>query len=194
MNSIAAAKRRRAGIQPNTPQVTNTPPPPPQNIAQPQPKINLMQFLSNVDKKMSELEAKIPKEANFDNIKLEIETAEGKTQVPITEYMETMDSRFQILAEEIATVKDIVLKLQSFTMEVNQKLLHEITSGSQPITQEEIKDEPKDEPQESFSHKETIHQEEPLTIDTKVEIDSSNQDMDVEIVYGSRQNKKKNKK
>lgn len=185
MNSIAAAKRRRAGIQPNTPQVTNTPPPPPQNVAQ--PKINLMQFLSNVDKKMSELEAKIPKEANFDNIKLEIETAEGKTQVPITEYMETMDSRFQILAEEIATVKDIVLKLQSFTMEVNQKLLHEITSGSQPIIQEE-------KTQESFSHEETIHEEEPLTIDTNVELDPSNQDMDVEIVYGNRQSKKKNKK
>lgn len=190
MNSIAAAKRRRAGIQPNTPQVTNTPPPPPQNVAQPQPKINLMQFLSNVDKKMNELEAKIPKEANFDNIRLEIETAEGKTQVPITEYMETMDSRFQILAEEIATVKDIVLKLQSFTMEVNQKLLHEITSGSQPITQEENKDEP----QESFSHEETIHEEGPLTIDTNIELDPSNQDMDVEIVYGNRQNKKKNKK
>lgn len=186
-NSIAAAKRRRAGIQPSIPQVTNTPPPPPQNVAQ--PKVNLMQFLTNVDKKMNELEAKIPKEANFDNIKLEIETSEGKTQVPITEYMETMDSRFQILAEEIASVKDIVLKLQSFTMEVNQKLLHEITNESQPITQEEIKDEP----QESFSHKDTIH-EEPLAIDTKVEIDSSNQDMDVEIVYGSTQRKKNNNK
>ena len=76
MNSIAAAKRRRAGIQPNTPQVTNTPPPPPKNIAQPQPKINLMQYLSNVDKKMKDLEAKIPKESNFNNILLEIETSE----------------------------------------------------------------------------------------------------------------------
>lgn len=186
-NSIAAAKRRRAGIQSTTPQV-NTPPPPPQNVAQ--PKINLMQFLSNVDKKMKDLEAKIPKESNFNNIQLEIETSEGKTQVPITEYMETMDSRFQILAEEIASVKDIVLKLQSFTMEVNQKLLYEITSGSQPISQKEIKDDS----QESFSHKETIHEEEPLTIDTNVQLDSSNQDMDVEIVYASRQSKKKNKK
>jgi hypothetical protein len=38
------------------------------------------------------------------------------------EYMEEMDAKFLMLAEEITTMKDIVLKLQAFTMEVNQKM------------------------------------------------------------------------
>ena len=129
MNSIAAAKRRRAGIQTNTQQV-NTPPVNTPAPAQ-QPKINLLEYLKNIENRMKELESNTKSsDANFDNIQLEIETAEGKTQVSITDYMESMDARFQMFAEEIALVKDTVLKLQSYTMEVNQKLLHEITSGS----------------------------------------------------------------
>ena len=41
----------------------------------------------------------------------------------ITEYMEEMDTKFNMLAEEIMNMKDIVLKLQSFTMEVNKSLV-----------------------------------------------------------------------
>ena len=129
MNSIAAAKRRRAGIQTNTPQVNTAPVNTPAPVQQ--PKINLLEYLKNIENRMKNLESNAKStEANFDNIQLEIETAEGKTQVSITDYMESMDARFQMFAEEIALVKDTILKLQSYTMEVNQKLLHEITSGS----------------------------------------------------------------
>jgi hypothetical protein len=36
-----------------------------------------------------------------------------------------INSRFELLAEEISNIKDIVLKLQSYTMEVNKTLLEE---------------------------------------------------------------------
>ena len=52
--------------------------------------------------------------------------------------MESMDARFQMLVEEIATLKDTVMKLQTFTMEVNQKLLHELTSVNVNESQEVV--------------------------------------------------------
>ena len=36
-----------------------------------------------------------------------------------------MDHKFSVLFEEITTLKDIVLKLQSYTMEVNKMLVDE---------------------------------------------------------------------
>ena len=36
-----------------------------------------------------------------------------------------MDNKFFMLAEEITSMKDIVVKLQSFTMEVNKTLMEE---------------------------------------------------------------------
>jgi hypothetical protein len=68
------------------------------------------------------------------------DTKEGKTatnavavptpsQAPIppetNEIMEEMDTRFDILAREIADLKDVVLKLQAYTMDVNKTLLEE---------------------------------------------------------------------
>ena len=69
------------------------------------------------------------------------DTKEGKTQMPlnnvppvplvsqpvpeVNEIMEEMDTRFDILAREIADLKDVVLKLQAYTMDVNKTLLEE---------------------------------------------------------------------
>lgn len=204
MNSIAAAKRRRAGIQPNTPQVntpqTNT------SASTPQPKINLLEYLTNIEKRMKDLESNTkPGDANFDNIQLEIETAEGKTQVSITDYMESMDARFQIFAEEIALVKDTVLKLQSYTMEVNQKLLHEITSGSFYEKQEQMSPENRELEREinrelkeeeivanELTHENVEHEEEDEKLEIDTNIDISNNDIeDLEIIYGGKQTKKR---
>ena len=201
MNSIAAAKRRRAGIQTNTQQV-NTPPVNTPAPAQ-QPKINLLEYLKNIENRMKDLESNTkPSEANFDNIQLEIETAEGKTQVSITDYMESMDARFQMFAEEIALVKDTVLKLQSYTMEVNQKLLHEITSGSFYEKQQQLSPENRELEREisrelkeeevviESTHENVEHEEVKLEIDTNIDI-SNNDIEDVEIIYGGKDTKKR---
>jgi hypothetical protein len=43
----------------------------------------------------------------------------------LTETLSDYEARFDILAEEIANIKNIVLSLQSYTMEVNKMLLEE---------------------------------------------------------------------
>ena len=52
--------------------------------------------------------------------------SESQIQGPeINEIVEEMDTRFDILAREIADLKDVVLKLQAYTMDVNKTLLEE---------------------------------------------------------------------
>lgn len=41
------------------------------------------------------------------------------------DFMNEMQSRYEILAQEIGELKDIVLKLQTYTMDVNKTLLEE---------------------------------------------------------------------
>ena len=51
---------------------------------------------------------------------------QSQSQGPeINEIVEEMDTRFDILAREIADLKDVVLKLQAYTMDVNKTLLEE---------------------------------------------------------------------
>ena len=49
----------------------------------------------------------------------------SETNVSIGEYIAEMDNKFSILVEEITNLKDIVMKLQSYTMEVNKMLTEE---------------------------------------------------------------------
>ena len=122
-NSIAAAKRRRAGIQSSTPDVTASPQANLSNNQSTNPKLSIQNFVVLLDKRISTLEESIKSNTEPNNIKLELETPEGKKVMKITEYMEEMDTKFNMLAEEIMNMKDIVLKLQSFTMEVNKSLV-----------------------------------------------------------------------
>lgn len=141
MNSITAAKRRRAGIQPSTPQ-TAAPVQTAPSSQPTQPKMNIVQYLASLEKRVVTLEtqkmAVKTEDESLDNIQVEVETPEGKTHIPIVTFMESMDARFQMLVEEIATLKDTVMKLQTFTMEVNQKLLHELTNVNVNESQEVV--------------------------------------------------------
>jgi hypothetical protein len=47
------------------------------------------------------------------------------TSVSISEYISEMDGKFNMLVEEITNLKDIVMKLQSYTMDVNKMLTEE---------------------------------------------------------------------
>ena len=46
-------------------------------------------------------------------------------ETPIVEVLEDFNNRFTVLANEIAELKDIVLKLQSYTMDVNKTLMQD---------------------------------------------------------------------
>lgn len=106
----AAAIRRRANIQSAAPAVSMPSPQTPTNTStQPNAqKLTLTQFINTLDQRIKSLEENTNNSSNNDTFDSKI----------IEEY----NSRFEILANEIGELKDVILKLQSFTMEVNKSL------------------------------------------------------------------------
>jgi hypothetical protein len=117
----AAARKRRAGgatLQENSvPVQAQAQAQVPQNPA----GLTLPQVISLVDKRL---------------VTLETFMKESKTATPVSSSSslseETMNgmadefnSKFELLAGEVAELKDIVMKLQSYTMEVNKTLFEE---------------------------------------------------------------------
>lgn len=132
-NSIAAAKRRRAGNM-NT---DNNVVPPGSNTCSPNsnPNANMFQqstsrmsipnYLSLMEKKILELEKKMPNNDQV-NIQIEVDGEDGKKVISMTEYMEDMDKKFNLLVEETSNLKETIMDLQRFTMNVNSKLLNNV--------------------------------------------------------------------
>jgi hypothetical protein len=138
-NSIAAAKKRRAGIQPTTPQ---QPTPIQSQSAETSsmnsPKLTLPQVIAVIDNRLINLEQfmkeikengeqlqQLQQFASEDSENIEVNDSSEVIKVPIAEYVVEMDKKFELLVEEISELKDIVLKLQSFTMEVNKTLMED---------------------------------------------------------------------
>jgi hypothetical protein len=144
--SLAAAKKRRAPAQQGPPpssqpnfagqgQTRSLPGPgqgPQSNISA--PGLTLPQVISWVDRRLTILEAgykslletPLSQEPNQQSI---------ETAVPsnITEVLDEFNLRFESLAEEISNLKNIVLSLQTYTMDVNKMLLEDrvhLLSGS----------------------------------------------------------------
>jgi hypothetical protein len=109
--SLASAKAKRAGIAP-------TLPPPPQQQQQQQvpsgARLSIPQVITMLDSRLSKLES---------GAKGAVVTPTA-TEVP-TKFMDEMESKFMMLAEEITTMKDVIMKLQAFTMDVNKTLFEE---------------------------------------------------------------------
>ena len=123
--SLAAAKKRRAPISAQTP--SPSPYPPQQTVpgqSQPgqAPGLTLPQVINLVDKRLSTLE-------NFvrNSPLLNGKEEQSGPQIPsnITEVLDEFNARSERLAEEIENLKNIVLSLQSYTMDVNKMLLEE---------------------------------------------------------------------
>jgi len=117
--SIAAAKKRRAPASAQVPM-------PQTNVAQPQQQppqqgLTLPQVISLVDKRLTVLETTVKGFAESSG-----DSGES-AQIPsnITEVLDEFNTRFDHLAEEIEGLKNIVLSLQSYTMDVNKMLLEE---------------------------------------------------------------------
>ena len=131
MNSITAAKNRRANVAQNS----IPPPPPQQNTQQPNQKasgITLPQVIQLVDIRLTKLEqtvielkttpnSSVTKEVHFqiENTDDFVKTYEWK------ESIHEFEKRFEMLVEEIMNLKNIVLNLQSYTMDVNKLLMEE---------------------------------------------------------------------
>jgi hypothetical protein len=124
MSGIAAAKKRRANIQSNTPEPPRLPngglSAPNQQPNQQQQGLTLQQVISLLDSRITKLE----RETTNNNNPSYSQTTELLPS-NISEILDDFQQKFVILAGEINSLKDTVLKLQSYTMEVNKVLLEE---------------------------------------------------------------------
>lgn len=119
MSSIAAAKKRRAGIQSNVPPdspISKTPQPP-------APPLSMAQVINSIDKRLINLETFV---SIHNSTKSSPDNKLTSTDTNMfSEYVDDMNLKFSLLAEEITNLKDTVLKLQTYTMDVNKTLLDE---------------------------------------------------------------------
>ena len=103
---LAAAKKRRAG---STQQDIITPPTPIANKQNSASGLPLQTIISTFNTRITKLEN------NTNNV------SQNSSNITNDEY----EQRFGLLVEEISDLKEMVLKLQSFTMEVNKSLFDE---------------------------------------------------------------------
>lgn len=120
----AAARKRRAGgatLQDNAvPVQTN-------NISQSQtPKggLTLPQVISLVDKRLITLET-FMKETQSGGSQTNASASTSASEDAVNAMADEFDTKFAVLAQEVADLKDVVLKLQAYTMEVNKTLYEE---------------------------------------------------------------------
>ena len=142
--SNAAAIRRRVTNVLNNQRVTNvsspTPPtllPPPVQtrtapLVQARPTGQTLQnVISTLETRISAIESSISDTAPLSN----------STTPTITDMVEEFSMRFEMFATELVDMKDSIIKLQSYTMDVNKMLLNEriqILSDINPNTQTDI--------------------------------------------------------
>jgi hypothetical protein len=145
--SLAAARKRRGvpGPEPAQSSPVNT-----QSPSQTPPGLTLPQVISLVDKRLLILEGfmKEQKESPSQNIHLQPAQLSNTNEIisndVIKQEIETItdefNDRYELLVTEIQNIKDIVLKLQSFTMEVNKTLMEErfriLSDIEEPVNEE----------------------------------------------------------
>lgn len=106
----AAAIRRRVNNQNPPPANTNNLNT--NNSQSNQKTVSLPQIINGLDKRIKQLETNLPDSNNINS-------------VFSNDILDEFNSRFEILANELSEMKDIIMKLQSFTMEVNKSLYDE---------------------------------------------------------------------
>ena len=119
MSSAALAKKRRANVPPPPLDPRTNPSTPTPSSSQ--VGLTLPQVIALVDSRLTNLETFMKKQDS---------TSTHENSSISSDLIEDYESRFQILATEITEMKDIVLKLQTFTMEVNKKLLEKVNISS----------------------------------------------------------------
>jgi len=84
--------------------------------------MTLPQVISVIDNRLVVLE-NFMKDSKVEQNKT-VEIQQQPAELP-SDFVEEVQDRFDILAREISDLKDVILKLQSFTMDVNKSLLEE---------------------------------------------------------------------
>lgn len=156
--SVAAARKRRAGIQQQPVGPPGTQPPGFGNAQQQQPPqpqqgnpggLTLQQVITVINNRLLTLETAEKERRENPSVGFaggNVEGGEtlkdGEVEIPIGEILSEYAERFDFLTQELADIKEIVLKLQSYTMDVNRTLLEErlplsFSSGSDLVVEGE---------------------------------------------------------
>jgi hypothetical protein len=145
----SAARKRRAGGASFEPQNPQQAPRAGQVPGQgPSAGLTLPQVIAVVDARLIKLEtfmketqthAQMPNKSVVQQV-----SAPAQAQVPES-YLSEFDDKFEVLANEIADLKDIVLKLQSYTMDVNKMLMEERINVLSDMGETEMTLEPEPE-------------------------------------------------
>jgi translation elongation factor EF-G len=122
----AMSKNRRVEMQQQPPQVSYNPNINSQSQSQQQSKqigtgLTLPQVISVIDNRLINLENFVKDSRN----EQEQEQTNAMTAEIPSEFIEEVQTRFEMLAREISDLKDVILKLQTFTMDVNKALYEE---------------------------------------------------------------------
>lgn len=132
--ALASARRRRAG-----PEATATPPlgarqtnPQPSFPGANSPQSNigvgltLPQVIAVVDNRLIALEHFAQTQSNLNAQQSVAHTSEtGEVPENLKEIIDEYASRFDIIADELSSMKDTIMKLQTYTMEVNKTLMED---------------------------------------------------------------------
>ena len=190
MSSINSAKKRRANI------VQPVSEPQPQTQQQ-QPNRNLMslpQVLKVFDTRLNAIESNVKELQSSSTTTTEASDSKESSISIATEMQEILgeyEERFQVLANEIQSMKEIVLKLQSYTMDVNKTLLEErvqIMSSSTTANETiEMTEAPKTSTPEVLSNEEDELNLDELNLENEPQIEE-------EFSLAVNNNKKKKKK
>lgn len=114
--------------------VPSTPPPPSVNTISSSssannvntPGLTLPQVISLIDNRLVTLEQFMKETKNNTNNDVNFPPQPTNTPSSVSEdILSEFNHRFEVLTEEIVTVKDLLLKLQSYTMDVNKALYDE---------------------------------------------------------------------
>lgn len=155
----SAARKRRAGgasFEPQNPQQASRPGQGPSQGQAPATGLTLPQVIAVVDARLIKLETFMKDTQTSGK-----QQAQQVQHAPLTKMqqvdqapidMSEFDEKFEVLANEIADLKDIVLKLQSYTMDVNKMLMEERINVLSDMGETEMTLEP--EPESSPAKKE----------------------------------------
>ena len=122
---LAAARKRRApaSLQPPAPPTISQQQQQQQQLPNPGVGLTLPQVIALVDKRLTIVETFMneSKSAGLSNNVI----STNSENVETFSLLEELNNRCELLAEEVIGLKNIVLSLQSYTMEVNKTLMEE---------------------------------------------------------------------
>jgi len=165
---MSSARKRRADIQANPPAPNKIIPPPlpgqntSSNNAPPSNGLTLQQVIHIMDKRLSTLENTVQKGGIASTV---------STPSLDKDTVNEIYSRFDILLSEVADLKDTVMKLQTYTMDVNRVLFEERSKcavDEDPVVEEESADADEDEDEKTDNNEDDSTVVENNTSDIKV--------------------------